>query len=409
MGVVSIIVASLSLIADFIGLSIANVLTSMAAMAPPAAVATPPAPVVVQARSEYVGAQGLSASQRQIVIEGLSQVHALSETRQKQLDGLLADVGQEVIRLSPDNLTTERVVAYATDVREIPSGSGGEPDEMFTLGSGRLQVSDDDAVFFPDNSPSPIRSGGGSYTDSAGTHIATEQIAAIVDRVRSLSNQTINDAQINSLEAELESTSQTLITPSPSVTQAAAQVLAAQSLPDGTIAVMTKNGSMSFGAYGAEFSRRDRRRGDAGKLADGHIPGSKGYDASDAGCAPVVRGGGISAGVRDRDAEESAGVAMDAPGVCRGENRVGDSLLLRDLHGGVCHGREVAGCAGDGAGVDADRWCGWGDVSDRARGGDESEIGSGVSGDADGGEDILVTSAGRRFGRGSGRRGRVRP
>jgi hypothetical protein len=252
-GVVSIIVASLSLIADFIGLSIANVLTSMAAMAPPAAVATPPAPVVVQARSEYVGAQGLSASQRQIVIEGLSQVHALSETRQKQLDGLLADVGQEVIRLSPDNLTTERVVAYATDVREIPSGSGGEPDEMFTLGSGRLQVSDDDAVFFPDNSPSPIRSGGGSYTDSAGTHIATEQIAAIVDRVRNLSNQAINGAQINSLEAELESTSQTLITPSPSVTQAAAQVLAAQSLPDGTIAVMTKNGSMSFAPTGQSF------------------------------------------------------------------------------------------------------------------------------------------------------------
>ncbi len=255
-GVVSIIVASLSLIADFISLSIANVLTTMAAMAAtatPSTVATPPAPVVVQAQSEYVGSQGLSASQRQIVINGLSQVHALSDTRQKQLDGLLADVGQEVIRLSPENLTADRVVAYATDVREIPSGSGGEPDDMFTLGSGRLQISDDDAVFFPDNSPSPIRSGGGSYTDSAGTHIATEQIAAIVERVRSLSNQSINDAQINSLEAELESTSQTLITPSPSVTQAAAQILAAQSLPDGTIAVMTKNGSMSFAPTGQSF------------------------------------------------------------------------------------------------------------------------------------------------------------
>src|SRR5580704_1802977 len=124
---------------------------------------------------------------------------------------------------------------------------------MFILGSGRLQISDESAVFFPDNSPSPIRSGGGSYTDSDGTHIATEQIAAIVDRVRNLSNQAITDAQINSLEAELESTSQTLITPSPSVTQAAAQVLGAQSLPDGTIAVTTKNGSMSFAPAGQSF------------------------------------------------------------------------------------------------------------------------------------------------------------
>jgi hypothetical protein len=255
-GVLSIIVASLSLIADFISLSVANVLTSMAAMGPMAAppvVATPPAPVAVRARSEYVGSQGLSASQRQVVIDGLSQVHSLSEIRQKQLDGLLADVGQEVIRLSPENLTTDRVVAYTTDVREIPSGSGGAPDDMFILGSGRLQISDESAVFFPDNSPSPIRSGGGSYTDSDGTHIATEQIAAIVDRVRNLSNQAITDAQINSLEAELESTSQTLITPSPSVTQAAAQVLGAQSLPDGTIAVTTKNGSMSFAPAGQSF------------------------------------------------------------------------------------------------------------------------------------------------------------
>jgi len=55
------------------------------------------------------------------------------------------------------------------------------------------------------------------------------------------------------LESELESTSQTLITPSPSVTQAAAQVLSALSLPDGTIAVTTKNGSMSFSSTGQSF------------------------------------------------------------------------------------------------------------------------------------------------------------
>ena len=224
---------------------------------------------------------------------------------------------------------------------------------MFILGSGRLQISDDNAVFFPDNSPSPIRSGGGSYTDSGGTHIATEQIAAIVDRVRNLSNQAINDAQVNSLEAELESTSQTLITPSPSVTQAAAQVLGAQSLPDGTIAVTTKNGSMSFLRRRTEFSRRDGCRRNAGELADGHPRTSKEHDAADAGCAAVVPGGGISAGVRDHDAEEFAAVAMDAPGLCGRQNRVGGIVVLCDLYGGICHGCECRRMRG------RPRWRGW--------------------------------------------------
>jgi hypothetical protein len=254
-GITSVIIASISLIADFISLSVANFLTAVSAMG---AMPPPPAPVpmpavVHQAQAEFVGATGLSSGQRQAVIDGLVRMHELSDARRQQLDALLADDGQDIIRLSPENLTADRVAAYATGVSEIPSGSGATPDVMFMLGSGRLQLSDQEAVFFPDNSPSPIRSVGGSFTDSGGTHLATEQINAIVDRVRQLSNQTINDAQVNSLEAELESVSQTLITPTPSVTEAAAQVLSAGSLPDGTIFVTTRSGSMSFATTGQSY------------------------------------------------------------------------------------------------------------------------------------------------------------
>jgi hypothetical protein len=247
--VLSVVIASVSLMVDFISLSFANMVSLTAMMTPPARV-NAPAPAANHGHSEYVGPQGLSSSQRLVVINGLSHVHAISDTRQKQLDGLLADVGQSVIQLSPENITPDRIATYVTDVREIPSSSGGEPDIMFMLGSGRLQLSDQNAVFFPENSPSPIRSGGGSYTDSEGTHLASEQIAAVVDRVRTLSNQTINDAQVTALEAEMEMTNQALITPSPSVTQAAAQVVSVQSLGDGTVAVTTQTGSMSFGPTG---------------------------------------------------------------------------------------------------------------------------------------------------------------
>jgi hypothetical protein len=253
-GVISIVIASLSLLVDFGSLMFASGVSRFATGPNQTPIAAPAPPSPATAHAEYVGAQGLSAAQRQIVINGLSQLRALSEARQKQLDGLLADVGQQVIHLSAENLTPERIANYATGVQEIPNGSGGPPDDMFILGSGRLQLSDQSAVFFPENSPSPIRSGGGSYTDSSGSHLATEQIAAVEERVQSLCNRAMNDAQLKSLEGELEAASQTLITPSPSVTQAAAQVLTAQSLGDGTIAVTTKSNSMSFGPTGQSFA-----------------------------------------------------------------------------------------------------------------------------------------------------------
>lgn len=255
-GVLSIIVASISLLVDFGSLSFASAISHIAVSKIPvkAAAAPSPGPLASGVHADYVAPQGLSASQRQIVIGALVQLHPMSQARQKQIDGLLADVGQEVFGISPENLTADRVTTYVTDVRQMPSGSGGEPDDLFMLGSGRLQVSDASAIFFPQDSPSPIRSGGGSYTDSSGqTHLASGQIASVVDRVQTLCNHTMNDAQVTALEAELESPMQTLITPSGSVAQAAAQVVNAQMMPDGTLGVTTNSGSMSFAPSGQSF------------------------------------------------------------------------------------------------------------------------------------------------------------
>jgi hypothetical protein len=253
--IVSIVAASLSMLVNLAGLLVAKEVSRLATrrvLTPPAAVVSPP-PGFTSANSEYVAPRGLSRSQRQIVIDGLSQVRPISDTRQKQLDGLLADVGKDIIRLSDENITPDRIASYVTDSRDMPAGGGGPADDLFVLGSGRLQISDQSAVYFPDNSPSPIRSRGGSYTDAQGSHLASEQIAAIVDRVQNLCGHAMNDAQVQSLESELESTSQTLISPSLSVAQAAEQILSAQGLGDGTIAVTTNNASMSFSPTGQTY------------------------------------------------------------------------------------------------------------------------------------------------------------
>jgi hypothetical protein len=253
-GVVSIIIAALSMIADCAGLSFANLVSQIATAATQVSAlnAAPPPLPVPAANAEYVAPDGLSAEQRRVVIAGLVQARAISDVRQRQIDGLLADVGQQVIQLSADNLTTDRVASYVTEVRNLPSASGGPADDLFILGSGRLQVSDEMAVFFAGDNPSGIRSHGGSYTDASGTHMASGQIAAVVDRVRSLcaKGQEMNDAQLKSLEGDLESPSQNLITPSASVAEAAAQVVSVQNFGDGTIAVTTNGGSMSFGPRG---------------------------------------------------------------------------------------------------------------------------------------------------------------
>jgi hypothetical protein len=253
-GVSSIIIASVSLLVNCGGFTFANLVSKLTTgVRQNSALRSAPLPLAAPAASaEYVAADGFSSEQRKVVIAGLAQARAISDVRQRQIDGLLADVGQQVIQLSADNLTTDRVAAYVTEVRSIPNGSGGPPDDLFILGSGRLQVSDESAVFFAGDNPSGMRSHGGSYTDASGTHLASVQIAAVVDRVRSLcaKGQEMNDPQLKSLEAELESPSQTLIVPSLSVAEAAAQVKTVQTFGDGTIAVTTNGGSMSFGPTG---------------------------------------------------------------------------------------------------------------------------------------------------------------
>jgi hypothetical protein len=261
LAIISIIVASVSMLVDFGDLFFSKIVLQFSSRTNASAVATqnvtamlPPTGVTHTAGSEYVAPQGLSSAQRRIVIDGLEQVRSISADREKELDGLLADVGQSVIRISPDYLTTDRVAAYVTDTRNIPSGSGGAPDDMFILGSGRLQLTDRGAIFFPENSPSPIRSGGGSYTDSAGLqHLASTQIAAVVERVKSLATQPLTDAQISGLEGALQAPGQTIIAPSDSVAEAAAQVISVQILPDGTAAVTTSSTTMSFGPDGQMY------------------------------------------------------------------------------------------------------------------------------------------------------------
>jgi len=251
-GVTSIIIGSISLIASFFTFSFAGILIGMTAIATTMNSAIHPV-AATQPFVEYVSASGLGADQRKIVIEGLNDAHAISAIRREQLDELLADAGQNIIQLSTDNLTAKRITDYVTDASEISGATGGAMNDVLTLGSGRLQISDIGATFFPADNSAPTRSRLGSYTDADGVHLGAREIGAVVKRVVQLSSASPNTAQINALESTLESPSQTLIAPCRSPGEAAAQVISVQSMGEGTIAVTTSRGPMSFGSTGQAF------------------------------------------------------------------------------------------------------------------------------------------------------------
>jgi len=245
-----IILASLALPCNVSQLTMMNVMRLSTA---PRIVGAAPgiAPSVsagTSASGEFIARNGLSANQRQLVIDALARARPLSEARRQQAEAILADAGHEMIRLSPEYLSADRLDAYVTEVRSIPDPAGGPPADLFVLGSGSLQLDDQSAVFRADGENSSITTRDGNCTDSSGTHLGALQIGAVIAQVQKLSNNSLTTAQKDLLATELRVPGQTLIMPH----APAAQIISAQKQPDGSIQITTQSGSFTASPDGAQ-------------------------------------------------------------------------------------------------------------------------------------------------------------
>jgi hypothetical protein len=249
-GVLSIVIGALGLLANLEAMLQAYVFTIVAARTASMAVAHPAPLPVNSSKVEYIAPNGLSSAQRQVVIAGLSQVREMTKARKDRLDALLADAGAKILNFPADSMTPDSIAANVTSSMSMPSATGDAPDDIFVLATGRLQISDATAVFFPEGNPSGIRSEGGSITDATGTHLAAVQISAIVDRIQSLTNNALNSTQISQLESELQASTQKIITPANSVAEAVGQVRSAQILSDLTVGITTDSDAVSIGPNG---------------------------------------------------------------------------------------------------------------------------------------------------------------
>jgi hypothetical protein len=142
-----------------------------------------------------------------------------------------------------------------TDVKEMPTGND-VPDDVFLLGSGRLQISDRTAVFFPSGSFSGIHAGDNSPTNvpanvsPGGNALTQEQIDAVLAKIRDLTVHTINDAQKQTLQSALAYPMQQIVYPGGTMQDLTDQITEAHFIADGTLYFTANSSKLVIGPDG---------------------------------------------------------------------------------------------------------------------------------------------------------------
>ena len=193
---------------------------------------------------QVVSSDGFLPNQRKIIIDALNNARPLTPVRQKQLDDLLADQGRKLITLSDDSITPDRLATFISDVKEMPNPDG-PPVDVFILGSGRLEISDQTAVFFPNGGMDAVRAGDNgpqavaANVSPGGTALTQEQIDAVIGQIRQMTNQDPTDAQKQTLQAALQYPSQSLFNNANDTSAIAGEISDAKYGTDGSLRVTT--------------------------------------------------------------------------------------------------------------------------------------------------------------------------
>jgi hypothetical protein len=96
-------------------------------------------------------------------------MHRLSETRARQLDALLSQAGQNVFPFDASQITPARVRSSVSESGTLPGARNdlGEGADYFILGNGRIELVDQQAVFYPAGSAQPIRAAADANDDAS--------------------------------------------------------------------------------------------------------------------------------------------------------------------------------------------------------------------------------------------------
>jgi hypothetical protein len=255
-GVISIIVGSLSIVGS--GLSglygfgmmmVAQVSQAMATASAnaPAPAATGPAtsPTMDAGVEPPVDpAMGLDADARGVIVNVVAGLSNLNADRQKQLDTLLAYRGARVFAFANQPVTVKGVQARITKYGTMPSPDASKPGADFFLTAwGTVEIYDDHAVFRSEGSePFSISAG----QPALGAPMTRRQAAdVIVTKVQGMAS--INEKQADALRELIASPAQNIIQ---DYASPGSEVTMAEVLDDGSLWVGFTNGDVDIDAAG---------------------------------------------------------------------------------------------------------------------------------------------------------------
>lgn len=290
-GVMSIVVAALSIIWSLGSVAQAGFFYMMSMISSSAAGAAAPGgsppgsgSVLIHSTTVHVGRtpvlpRAMEAAERESTVAALARLQPLLPSRKRQLEAILASAGRE--------MGTDQVTSSGT----MPEMRSGEPPpDFFTTPSGRLELYNDRAVFFPTGGGPAVRvsaptAGADVGTKSAPPGAAGEEtttadedagaaatgpasnsttapstapgalsaaeIQSIIQQAQSRSGNGLNAAQVNSLQMVLSVPGQQLVQPGAAAGSVDSAVAAA-----GTAAYVhfSDGGSLSLGAQGDVLS-----------------------------------------------------------------------------------------------------------------------------------------------------------
>jgi hypothetical protein len=258
-GVLCIVVASLSIIASFIsGCSAvaAREISAQSRMSARMGTGGMPPGATMGGTANDAGPNGFAANERAIFANALSTRRRLSKARSQQLDTFLKEHGRLV--LQPAGALTQRTVtAHIASHGQEFSDQGKGPDYfVFMQGKecetpGRLRIFDDRAVYSGDDNVTVLRS---AYDPTAPQNVAPpftptmcldkSDAGAVVNQVKKLSNNKLNASQAQSLQGALELPQYTQwLTPSSTTVGLTSQVKSVVVQSDGTATITWANGT----------------------------------------------------------------------------------------------------------------------------------------------------------------------
>ncbi len=254
LGVFSIVVASLGLIAavvaTFAVVIYASTLTAAATRAASIAAAAAPAVSAAPGPAEVVDPDGLAAADRVAVMQGLSRSRPVTPGQAVQLDELLAESGRRIVNVG-GGIDPAVVAAAVTASGQLNAlgMAGSEADSTpsyYVLSTGRLELTDGRAVFFPADGQPAVRAVAYVLPElaegAAAPPLSDDAIRSTLRAVARLNGGRPKSAQVKGLLTLLRGSGQQVVVPTTDASDPAAEVTAASTDDDGTLTVSTARG-----------------------------------------------------------------------------------------------------------------------------------------------------------------------